>query len=544
MDSALVGALGQYYDCLQSESSSVGEIFGQSDEELVQLFRKIGDDSESDACERSEQQSGGQFISNEQVGGLFFGPSGVGSSLESDEGEVILRSVCLVEESETFDLLYPVGEGQQGSSEGRILDSVGGSGSVSSSSSNPLDIEVPEESTAGEARGDSGGSILVGSAMDTVGEVDDEENTDSRRVEGDSNTREIDDSKSGQITARKARNVLTGRKNDQGEQLVLDLLANVGADSISEWFFGSLAKTTLRNYRRGYTLFSNLLLELGMDSVDIVNPGVALSALMRALNLAFNKKLMLASIRNMKTAVVRLFSFMFNADFKTLPMVRMGLRFYTLSNLPRKRPYLNLKWNVVQLLSYVSQLPVFAKMSFNTLTDVVTLLCIAFTAVRFTEMFDWDLFETVPEIDSGMWEMWTHVKKQDCLSPVTLRNVYDEHLDAMKGLMELKSRIVRLIREPHTWWWKQEVASYRPLVYDEFRKGPARIMAAAGIKDTHGYHVKHASMTGLLNEGAPMYEVTAFARHKFGSMAAYEHYISYDGGKKSVDRLMEMVRKK
>jgi hypothetical protein len=38
-----------------------------------------------------------------------------------------------------------------------------------------------------------------------------------------------------------------------------------------------------------------------------------------------------------------------------------------------------------------------------------------------------------------------------------------------------------------------------------------------------------------------MKNVVAFARHKFGSMAAYQHYISYDGGKESVQTILKTL---
>jgi hypothetical protein len=67
-------------------------------------------------------------------------------------------------------------------------------------------------------------------------------------------------------------------------------------------------------------------------------------------------------------------------------------------------------------------------------------------------------------------------------------------------------------------------------------------LSAAGINDKRPYHIKHAVLTCVDEEGASMKDIAAFARHRFQSMAAYQHYISYDGGKNSVQKIVNRVR--
>jgi integrase len=67
------------------------------------------------------------------------------------------------------------------------------------------------------------------------------------------------------------------------------------------------------------------------------------------------------------------------------------------------------------------------------------------------------------------------------------------------------------------------------------------VLQAAGIQERRAYRIKHAVITYLSKNGATARELAAFARHRFGSMAAYEHYISYDEGRENVEKLVKSV---
>jgi integrase len=326
--------------------------------------------------------------------------------------------------------------------------------------------------------------------------------------------------------------------------LVLDLLANVGLKDIADWFLGSVAPTTLRNYRRGYSLFSRLVKESGIAVSSINNSTVAISTFVRVLRLAFQNKIKLAAISNMRTAMVRIFSFMFNVDLSQSVIFRMAMRFYTLKNLPRKES-LNLHWSVDQLLSYVKQLPPFVKMEFNQLTEVTVVLCLAFTTLRFTEILALNLFESDPDSQTGAWKLWVHVKGHDCLETVVIHSVKEGVPDPVAALVEMKTRIKKYggFERFKVSWFKRVGAELQPLSYDELRSAAVRVLAAAGINEKRPYHIKHAVLTCLDEEGASMKDIAAFARHRFQSMAAYQHYISYDGGRKSVERIVNRVGK-
>jgi hypothetical protein len=85
-------------------------------------------------------------------------------------------------------------------------------------------------------------------------------------------------------------------------------------------------------------------------------------------------------------------------DLSQAPILRMAMRTYTLQDLPKKE-MLRLKWSVEQLFDYLRKLLPFEKMHFDQLTGVCIVMCIAFSALRFTEMMTLNLLETDPEKD-------------------------------------------------------------------------------------------------------------------------------------------------
>jgi integrase len=246
-------------------------------------------------------------------------------------------------------------------------------------------------------------------------------------------------------------------------------------------------------------------------------------------------------VSNMKKAMVKLYAFIFNIDLSQAPILRMAMRTYTLQDLP-KREMLRLKWSVEQLFDYLRKLLPFEKMQFDQLTGVCIVMCIAFSALRFTEMMTLDLLETDPEKDMSGWKLWAHVKGHDYREPVTVHAVEDKQLDTVCALYELKKRILEFSTKNkviyNSFWYKYVSGKLRLLTYDELRGEAKKILVAAGIKDNRPYHIKHAVLTCLHENGASAKDIAAFARHRFESMAAYQHYVSYDGGRASVQKLV------
>jgi hypothetical protein len=325
--------------------------------------------------------------------------------------------------------------------------------------------------------------------------------------------------------------------------MVLDILTGVGMGDVSDWFLNSLAPTTLRNYRRGFTLFRTLIGKAGIEYRSIKSTKFALAALIRALREAFIDKVCLSAVSNMRTAMIRVFSFSFDVDLSQSVVISTAMKFYTMRNLPKKES-LRLHWSIEQLFTYLKSLQPFKEMDISLLTDVAIVLCIAFTTLRFTELSRLDIFSSNPDLISGVWKFWMHIKGHPFSEQVILHRVEVQGLNPIEVLLELRDRLLLKVKEPPCSCWLKpgKEGDLVPLSYNELRQAALRIMMAAGIKDKRPYHIKHAVLTCLDAAGATMKDIAAFARHKFGSMAAFQHYISYDGGKKSVERLIENVK--
>jgi integrase len=333
------------------------------------------------------------------------------------------------------------------------------------------------------------------------------------------------------------------RVNDEGQQMVLDLLRVNGVQDYSEWFFKSLAETTLRNYRRGFTLFHKLLVEERLDIDQIKSAEMALAVMVRVLKVAFQKKLKLSAVSVMKTAMVRIFDFIFNIQFEELPILKMAMKFYSSGNLPKKE-MLKLQWSVDALLQFLMTKVPFKEQKFNELVDVCIVLCMAFTALRFTELFKLEMDSTDPDVIQGVWKMWSQVKGHNYLEPVFLHTVDDPRLDPIMALVELRRRIREIDPKANSFWQHLDNDKLRLLSYNEIRDSATRILLEAGIKETRPYHIKRAVMTFLDDNGVSAKDIAAFTRHRFELMTAYKHYVSYDGGKKSVGIIASSIKKK
>jgi integrase len=545
-DSSLASSHGQLHNSLQHQQESRELQFGSTDERVVQLLGPVLNDDQSDTRERSGEFKGGQSVENEQVGGLQFGSYSTPPSLADFRSTDICGSVRIEAESSAQSVLHPIEQGQFESGERCLQHLLEGKGDTLGSPPSSSAVKMLTKDKEREDKGNSSGPTLAGAGVDTDFKIDDSEDDSDGRVEVIIAPRKVDGKESGQITSRFTSGVFSGRRNDEGQQMVLALLSKKGLSDVSDWFFRSVAESTWRNYRRGFTLFSRLLKKAGVDPLSIENVDMAVASLIRAFKVACELKIRLSAIFLMKTAVIRLFSFIFNVDLSHMPMVTMALRCFTLSEMPR-REMLRLQWSVDQLLIYMMKLPSFEVMEFNQLTAVAIVLCMAFTALRFSEMYNLDVKETSPDIEKNEWKFWVHIKGHDFREPVVLHRVNDSHLDPLRALWTLRSRLHESLtikgKEPVSFWYKFINGNYVLLSYDGVRAAAVQVLQLAGINEKKPYHIKHAVLTCLHESGVSAKDIAAFARHRFESMAAYYHYISYDAGKMSVRNIAERVSK-
>jgi site-specific recombinase XerD len=378
-------------------------------------------------------------------------------------------------------------------------------------------------------------------SVDAHFEIDDSEDDDSGGVIVHLAPWLRDGSRSRQPPTGQNGCVPCGRRNDIGDEMVLDLCRQLGMSEYVEWFTGSVAPSTLRNYRRGFSLFFKLLSKADLTLAVIRDSVSALAALIRTIKIAFDDKVTASAVSTMRTAMVRLFAFLFNEDLSQSAILKMAMRYYVLNNLPRKE-MLRLQWSVDQLFDHLMKLPSFSVMTFDQLTETSIVLCIAFSTLRFTELEALDMCETAPDEAQGVWKLWAHVKGHDYKEPILLHKVDVDALDPVRALSELKSRISVFQSEndppSRTFWHKQVGKKLIKLSYNEIRAAAVRVLAAAGIQEKRPYHIKHAVLTCLDKNGASAKDIASFARHRFGSMSAYQHYVSYDGGASSVKKLI------
>jgi hypothetical protein len=544
--STLVDPHGQLHNSLQHQQESFVPQLDTTDERPVQLSIPKINDNKSSSREGFGKRESGQFIENEQVRGLYARSGGTSKGFTSIRCSDISGSVCVEDEPSARSVLHIVKHRQEELNKGCVQHKLVGEGASVNTPSSTTSSKMFTEDKEGEDKSGIDRTLLVRTGMDANVEIDDSEDDSDGRVEVIIAPRKVDDKASGQVASGFNSGVFSGRRNDEGQQMVLMLLRAKGLSEFSEWFFRSVAESTWRNYRRGFTLFSVILRRCGVDPLSINTVDRAVAALIRALKVASELKTRLSTIFLMKTAVLRLFSFMFNVDLSHMPMVKMALRCLTLNEMPRKE-MLRLQWSVDQLLNYLMRLPSFETMEFNQLTAVTFVLCMAFTALRFSEIYSLYVQESLPDRGKKEWRFWVHIKNHDFKEPVVLHGVDDPHLDPLSALWTLRSAVYNALalkrEKPVGFWYRMVGKECVPLGYDGMRTAAARVLQQAGIDESRTYHIKHAVLTCLHESGTSAKDIAAFARHRFESMAAYHHYISYDGGKMSVQNIANSVKR-
>jgi hypothetical protein len=539
----VVNTVRQYDNSLQYKSLGLS---GQSvgvNEETSSVGGEISVTTVCSACEGSTECKGRQPVETQQVRGLCTKECSVGPGVGGVSSSDRVRLVCVSNQSETSGVLFGFSQRQQMFGAGRLYDSMGSVEGGISSSADPTGFAVPKESSERRSGGVVGGPVLDGSTLDPDSYEDDSEDENSGRVILSFKPRATDAEEPGQASPRSDGGLSGGQKNDPGEELVLKLIDHAGLSDYADWFFESVASTTFRNYRRGFTLFSRLLQEDQIDPLMIIDVQMAVSVLVRVLNIAFRKNLKLSAVLVMKTAVVRLFEFMFSEDLGNVSILKMAIKYYTTACAPKKED-LKLEWSVEKLFEYFMTLPQWGEMEFNMLMRCALVLCMCFSAMRFTEILAMKMSDTDPDGKNGVWKFWSHTKGHVGLEPVYLQDADEPHLSPVAALVELRNRIRQLKKDAVSFWYKLVDGQLVLLSYNELRSSALEVLIAAGIKDKRPYHIKHAVLTYLDKNGVSAQGIAAFARHKFGSMMAFKHYISYDGGKSSSQILLNAVKEK
>jgi hypothetical protein len=186
--------------------------------------------------------------------------------------------------------------------------------------------------------------------------------------------------------------------------------------------------------------------------------------------------------------------------------------------------------------------PLPSDLDFSELTAITIVHLVVFRGLRFAEIHRLNPTD-FPSSPDG-WKFWVVVKGHRKRELITIFPSQDPHLDTLSLLIELYNRIKSHFKEhdsPKSLWFKN-VGSLQPLTYEEMRNAASSVLSDANIKEHRPYHIKHATLTFLAEQNVPNEEITAFARHTFGSTAAQAFYRSWDQGKGITGRIIESAR--
>jgi site-specific recombinase XerD len=301
---------------------------------------------------------------------------------------------------------------------------------------------------------------------------------------------------------------------------------------MGEYYKSSVGTGTFRNYRRGLADYARLLQSMNFPIESITNSSSAIKITAKALHQAVEAKWNGGKIRNMKTAVIKLYSTVFDNNFSGNMLIRNIVQSQVIKY-PPKKEHLSLHWKLEDLLVFLRAKPSPERCSLRELTELSIVHLMIFKGLRFAEIHRLSPYETSPDVDG--WKFWVVVKNHHIKESVIIFPSPDRCLDTLAMLMELKRRItMRLGNESvkdNTFWYNDNGKELFRMSYDNVRGAASLVLEEAGIKEHHPYHIKHATLTFLSEQGVPAAEITAFARHKYGSMAVNAFYRSWDQGK-------------
>jgi site-specific recombinase XerD len=305
-----------------------------------------------------------------------------------------------------------------------------------------------------------------------------------------------------------------------------------GLPEMAGYFKSSVCDSTFRNYRRGLADFARLLQNLKISVKSIRDDNTAIKATARVFHSAIEAGWNGARMRMMRTATGRLFSIIFGTSFTENALIRTILQSQVIKDPPR-RERLSLSWKLEDLLTFLRSKPPPPVCSFSELTTICIVHLMVFKGMRFAEIHRLSPTETLPSSDE--WKFWVVIKNHRNREVISIFNSGDEHLNTLPMLIELRDRIQSKIGEDikkyNTFWFTEVEEELHPMSYNEVRKAAAEVLKKAGIKEHQPYHIKHATLTFLSQQGVPPAEITAFARHNYGSMAANAFYTSWDNGR-------------
>jgi integrase len=169
-----------------------------------------------------------------------------------------------------------------------------------------------------------------------------------------------------------------------------------------------------------------------------------------------------------------------------------------------------------------------------------------FSAARFTEIQRIPLNDSDPSADMSSWIFMVKVKGHNFVEPIQLFSTREKRTDPIPALLCLRNRIRQLIperyKQENRFWYKLWDGKILLMSYNDIRNAASNVLRAAGLPCSKPYRIKHAVMTYLSQHGTDARNLAAFARHSFESMTAYKHYVSYDQGKMSTDKIAESLQ--
>jgi hypothetical protein len=318
------------------------------------------------------------------------------------------------------------------------------------------------------------------------------------------------------------------------------MYSSQGLSELANYYKTSIGESTYRNYRRGLADYARVLelLKIPVKSIDSNDNAIRITA--RVFHYVAESKWNCAKLRNMKTAISKLFSAIFHTDFTANVLIKDIVQ-SCVNNNPPKKERLSLKWKLEDLLVFLKSRSLPRDCSFRELTIFSIVHLMVFKGLRFAEIYRLSPTDTSPEQDG--WRFWLVIKNHRVKESILVFPSTDEHLDTLNMLLELRCRIQDKIgsniKKHNTFWFNEVGDSISPMTYEEVRQAAAQVLRMAGINEHQPYHIKHAVLTFLSQKNVSPTEVTAFARHSYGSMAASAFYTSWDSGKALSSKIVE-----
>jgi hypothetical protein len=199
---------------------------------------------------------------------------------------------------------------------------------------------------------------------------------------------------------------------------------------------------------------------------------------------------------------------------------------------------LELVWKFDDLKNYLKSLPAPHLLRDSFLRGVTIVLLRAFVALRSTEIAFMNREGSDPSADGKRWKFQLQVKRRVNLEEVVVMNNVVAGLDVVAFLTEVRRRMrMKVASNKHQSFWVRgngEVLSVRAI-----RSAALRVLAGAGIEEKHGYRIKHAVVTYLMDAKVPSEKIRSFLRHQQSTRVLFENYVDLHNNKDCVDVLGE-----